>query len=564
MLRPLLFVLTIGSALLSLAQKIEAEGGSLTGTIVANSRTGFSGDGYVTGFDEDGDAVSVQVTLDNGGLYDLWIAFAAPNGEKTNDIHVNGDYVGSQIFPSSQAFDEGYFGKVFLKKGTNSLKVVKNWGYFEVDYFRISPTSANEIHNYKEQLVTSGSSYEAETLYLFLRDYYGHRIISGQQADAGGENELEYIQQQTGKLPAIKGFDLIDYSPTRVANGTTSRQTELAIDWWQQDRGIVSLMWHWNAPKDLLDTDDAPWWSGFYTYATTFDPTIAMNDPNSEEYELILSDIDVIAEELKELQEAKVPVLWRPLHEAEGGWFWWGSQGPEVCVWLWKVMYDRLTNHHGLDNMIWVWTGTDSADALEWYPGDDYVDIVGADIYLENGNYATSFSMFDNMAGIHEGQKIITLSETGTIPDASDMDDQKARWSWFVVWSGDFIMDGVKNDVDHLITTYQHEYVITLDELPDFYNYVSPDFADEGVLSSLPGILEARVYPNPTSDYLYLESNFDVQQIKVYDLQGSEMRITSVSDGRRQLIDMRSLNSGVYLVRVWTAQGPKGFKVVVR
>lgn len=550
----------------ALAQTFEAESGSLTGTEIGNSRSGFSGEGYVTGFDNDGDAVSIPVEVNATGLYDLWIGFAAPNGEKTNDIYVNGSYAGSQIFPSSQSFGEGYFGKIALESGSNRIKIVKNWGYFEVDFVRVAPTTPNEIHNYPTELIHPSPSYEAETLYLFLRDYYGHRIISGQQADAGGDTELNYLSERTGYLPAVKGFDLIDYSPSRVANGTTSQQTERAIDWWKEEQGIVTLMWHWNAPKDLLDTEDAPWWSGFYTYATTFDPTVAMNDQNSEEYELIIRDIDVIAAELKKLQDAKVPLLWRPLHEAEGEWFWWGSKGPETCVWLWKLMYDRLTNEHGLDNLIWVWTGTNSEVALDWYPGDEYVDIIGADIYLEDGNYATNFSMFDDMAGIHDGQKVISLSETGTIPDPDDLDKQKARWSWFVVWSGDFIMDGQKNEVSHLVDVYQHDYVITLDELPDFYDYESPDFPDEveAPLATSSQRINTKIFPNPTSDFLYLESmEFPIQHVKVFNLKGQEIKANASGIGTRQTVDLRGIERGLYLVRVWTTNGVRGFKIMV-
>lgn len=568
MFRYLILFLGVFSFSFSYAKKVEAESGVLTGTTVANSRSGYSGEGYVTSFDEDGDAVSIPVSIEQAGLYDLWVGYAAPSGEKTNDVYLNGEFVGSQIFPSTNTFKEGYFGKVYLEDGDNHIQIVKNWGYFEVDFIRVTATSPNEIHNYSTTLIHPSPTYEAETLYLFLRDYYGHRIISGQQATDGGSTEMTYLGGKTGHLPAIKGFDLIDYSPSRVAHGTTSQQTDLAIDWWTEEQGIVSMMWHWNAPKDLLDTDDAPWWSGFYTYATTFDPLLAMNDQNSEEYELIINDIDVIAEELKKLQEAKVPVLWRPLHEAEGEWFWWGSKGPEVCIWLWKLMYDRLTNEHGLDNLIWVWTGTNSEEAMDWYPGDAYVDVIGADVYLDDGNYATNFSMFDDMAGIHEGAKVIALSETGTIPDPDELDEQKSRWSWFMVWSGDFILNGVKNELAHVIDVYQHEYVVTLDELPDFYNYESPEFPDDVVVENpleVSALQTAKIFPNPTSDFLYLESdNVPITQLKVYDLQGQEVKVKASGMGARQTLDLRSLRRGMYLVRMWTDQGAVGFKVVVQ
>src|ERR1043165_6132408 len=135
----------------------------------------------------------------------------------------------------------------------------------------------------------------------------------------------------------------------------------------------TTFCWHWNAPKDLIDQPGKEWWRGFYTEATTFDVTMAMNDVTSDEYTLIIRDIDAIATQLKRLQSANIPVIWRPLHEAEGKWFWWGAKGAEPCKWLWKLLYDRLVNEHHLDNLIWVWTSTGNPDATQWYPGDDYV-----------------------------------------------------------------------------------------------------------------------------------------------------------------------------------------------
>ena len=72
-------------------------------------------------------------------------------------------------------------------------------------------------------------------------------------------------------------------------------------------------------------------------------------------------------------------LLWRPLHEASGKWFWWGAKGAAPCKALWNLMYDRMVNHHGLTNLIWVWN-SDGAD-YEWYPGDDKVDILARDFY---------------------------------------------------------------------------------------------------------------------------------------------------------------------------------------
>lgn len=560
----LLTVLTINAY----TQRVEAEEGDLQGTVIENSRSGYSGTGYVTGFDQDNDAVTLTITVEDQGLYELKIGYAAPHGYKENDIYINGSYVGSQEFPESTSFNEISFGKILLEKGENTVKVVKTWGYFDLDYIHALPAVPNNYRNVSENLVNENATFEATVLYQFLKDHYGHRIISGQQ---GGNTEFSYIEQHTGKIPAMRGFDLIDYSPSRVERGTTSDETESAIDWWKQG-GIVSLMWHWNAPKDLVDSGDWLWWRGFYTEGTTFDPSIAMNNTESEEYELIIRDIDVIAEELQLISETKAPVLWRPLHEAEGGWFWWGAKGPEICVWLWKLMYDRLTNHHGLNNLIWVWTGTGSDEAMDWYPGDEYVDIIGADIYLADGNYSTSFSLFDEMAGIHSGKKIVTLSETGTIPDAGKLDEEKARWSWFMVWSGEFITDGKKNDVAHLNKVYNHDYVLTFDELPDFYNYESPDFPDDeedddGTDEEILGMENNLIlsgYPNPTLDHvtLSLKDHGLFDGILVYDLHGHLLEMIPVIQPAEKVnMDFSAYPPGIYVVKFFSVEKKETIRI---
>ncbi len=542
-----------------LAQQVEAESGQLVGTSVESTASGFSGSGYVTGFDQDGDAVTMEVNIETNGTYRIIFGYRGPYGEKTNDIYINGSFAGSAIFPARNSFGEITFGNLYLYAGSNKIKVLKNWGYFELDYVRCEASVPNEIHHYPEDLINPEATSEAKVIYQFIRDYYGHRIISGQQAGDGEDEEFDYLMEKTGKIPAIKGFDLIDYSPSRVERGTTSNQTEYALDWWQEG-GVVSLMWHWNAPKDLIDNQEAPWWSGFYTYATNFDHTIAMNDQGSEEYELIIRDIDVIAEELKELSDGDTPVLWRPLHEAEGGWFWWGSKGPDACKWLWQLMYDRLTNYHELHNLIWVWTGTSSPDELSWYPGDEYVDLIGADIYLDDKNYATSFTMFDAMVGLYNGERIITLSETGTIPDPQLLERDKARWSWFMTWSGNFIMDGVKNEVLHLNSVFNHDYVITFDELPDFSNYVSPEFPDEEVVTHSKFSDRIKVYPNPTAHELTIDTEESPQLVRIIDLKGNIIELPV--DGSS--ISLENLGPGVYVLHIHFKSGMESIKIIKR
>src|SRR6185312_4748599 len=138
-------------------------------------------------------------------------------------------------------------------------------------------------------------------------------------------------------VPAVRGSDFIEYSPSRISHGSNPNgETERIIDWAKSTGGIPTMMWHWNAPTDLIDTPGHEWWRGFYTDSTTFDVQAALAAPGSAKYNLLVSDIDAIAVQLQKFEDAGVPVIWRPLHEAQGNmpdgaaWFWWGAKGPQA------------------------------------------------------------------------------------------------------------------------------------------------------------------------------------------------------------------------------------------
>ncbi|UII23662.1 glycosyl hydrolase [Fulvivirga ligni] len=525
-------------------QRVEAETGILTGTHVGNSRSGYSGNGYVTGFDQEGDMLAIEVNMNQAGLYTLSVGYAA-DSYKENYIIINGENVGSMQFETSATFKTKAFGKVQLNQGVNTIAIQHFWGWTDVDYISLESTAPADFDNISPTLVTTNAADITKRLYAYLGDIYGSKILSGQQGS--DLSNIQHIQQVTGKLPAVRGFDFIDYSPSRVEHGASSNETQDIIDWHNQG-GIVTACWHWNAPKDLIDQVDKEWWRGFYTYATTFDVSIAMNNSNSQEYQLLIRDIDVIAQELKTLQQANIPVLFRPLHEAEGEWFWWGAKGPEPCKWLWRVMFDRMINYHGINNLIWVWTTTDSENAMNWYPGDEYVDIVGADIYLSPGNYSTSFSMFDNIVAQFNGEKIVTLSETGTIPTPTDLENEGAYWNWFCTWEGGFIKDGNYNTQSHLVEVFNHDYVITLDELPNIATYVNQPNVEEQI-TAIDGIPSFKIYPNPVHANLTVELLSSTNRIQLISMQGQVLQ--DIFDPQAsQTIDMTSLESGIYIIRM--------------
>ena len=200
-----------------------------------------------------------------------------------------------------------------------------------------------------------------------------------------------------------------------------------------------------------------------------------MNGEDEEGYDLLMEDIDAIAQQLLILQDAKVPVLWRPLHEAGGGWFWWGAAGPEAYRQLYILLYDKLTNEYGLNNLIWVWNGQDK----EWYPGDAYVDIIGEDIYPGERVYSSQVNKYLEAVNYTPDTKMTVLSENGCVPDPELMERDGAMWGFFCTWGGEFVVSDADDfalseqytEEAMLKNAYGSELVITLDELPDLKSY---------------------------------------------------------------------------------------------
>lgn len=284
---------------------------------------------------------------------------------------------------------------------------------------------------------------EARLLFNYIRSVYGNHILSGQQESTWvttADDELNYIKDATGKHPAIRGLDYI--------NDDFDGVTERAIQWWKKG-GIVSICWHWGIPPEGL---------GYESSKETIDMEEALKEGTAL-HQGMLAQMDRVAEELRKLQDAGVPVLWRPLHEFDGAWFWWGKGGPEKFIQLWQLMYDRYTKVHGLNNLIWV-LGYSGEMKDGWYPGDEYVDIAGADTYSEG----TQIEMYNKMLEIAGTEMPIAYHENGPLPNPDDMINDGARWVWFLTWHTIHIKE--QNTAAYLNQVYNHEYVITLDELP--------------------------------------------------------------------------------------------------
>ena len=199
----------------------------------------------------------------------------------------------------------------------------------------------------------------------------------------------------------------------------------------------------------------------FYKADTEFDAANATVE-GTWENKVFTEDLKNAAAYLKLLRDADIPVLWRPFHEAAGGWFWWGKDAASFKS-LWIAMFNYFKTE-GLDNLIWVWT-TEGNDA-DWYPGDQYVDIVGRDIY--NKETADCVSEYTSIAGNY-GNKIVSLSECGTVGLISEQWASGARWSWFMPWYDGTNEDGspvVHADEAWWKDAMSQEFVVSREELP--------------------------------------------------------------------------------------------------
>jgi aspartate 1-decarboxylase len=449
--------------------KYEAENGTLTGTVIESSVAGFSGTGYVNGFDNDGDKVTVTFTLSQAGNYNIYVGYAAPYGDKINILSINENNT-DMSFPASAGFREAVYGKAALKEGGNTLAIIKSWGWFLLDYFRIEPNTEPDIEvQIPYQLSTPLPLEETRRMWSYLLDSFTKNIHSGAMS-LNAKEEADWLFANTGKYPALIGLDFMNH--TRNYSWFDKSVLINETRNWYNNNGLVAICWHWRDPSRATDE--------FYTSSTSFDVS-KITEMTSPEYQAMLSDIDIIAGYLKQLNNEKIPVLFRPLHEASGGWFWWGAKGPEPCKALWRLMYDRLVNYHGLKNLIWVWTTDAADDNLDWYPGDEYVDILGADIYATTGDFSSQVLTYNAIKDRFQGKKLITLSENGPVPDPDNLVADKAYWSWFMPWYGSFIRDGIVNPLSHWQKVMNQEYVVTLDEMPDLKNYPFSDKPDYSI-----------------------------------------------------------------------------------
>ncbi|MDE6103013.1 MAG: Ig-like domain-containing protein [Oscillospiraceae bacterium] len=451
-----------------------------------NEIEGFSGTGYVDS--QEGD-ISLTVSVDKTDIYDLTIGYCLPEdrGSKNQILLINNNSQGEIGFAPSDTFKEMKIKSINLNEGENTITFQKSWGWIIFDYLTVDTAVLPEL-SVSTKLSDPNANATTQSLMNYLVDNYGNHIISGQQECYGNadEKEFEYLYNLTGKYPAIRGFDYMNWTQGVNWDDGTNRRI---IDWVNNKKGIATVAWHWFVPLDMDNyTPGQSLGNGqvaFYnktsgnTPYTTFSPAKALIE-GTVENEFINKDIDMIAKSLQELQDQDISIIFRPLHEAEGGssldgshsWFWWANDGAETYVELWKYLYNKLTNEYGLHNLIWEWNSYTYETSSAWYPGDEYVDMIAYDKYNANGtpNESSIASTFYSLVEMYNGKKMISMAENDTIPSLENLIAEKAAWSYFCVWYDRnplFLSGSDYQNADTVKELYQSDYCITLDELPE-------------------------------------------------------------------------------------------------
>lgn len=306
---------------------------------------------------------------------------------------------------------------------------------------------------------------EARAVLEYLESIRGKGIITGQHTLTMAQEELRFLEKETGKLPALCGFELLAYSPNinylscneealkelRENKGTLQRAYE-----WAEKGGLLTFTWHWYSPIGGVD-------KAFYSKNTEYDATKVFEE-GTEERKAFYHDLDAMAELLQGFADKHIPILWRPFHEAEGDWFWWGVKGMDVARKLYRLMFEYYTEEKHLDNLIWVWNNP----RPEGYVGDEYCDIVTSDHYPPAHQHTSMKVQLDALKKV-TADKPYAIGEIGVVPDVEAVEKEQADWLWFMVWSGVFVLEDKFNTVEAYKKQYNADYAITLDKLPKLY-----------------------------------------------------------------------------------------------
>ena len=369
---------------------------------------------------------------------------------------------------------------------------------YETDYEAMKAYfESREVDPTKPVSENAQTNEKTMEVWNYLRSVYGKQVITCQQMMGNECYEDLVFYNATNDLTAMKGYDFIFCTGSYHSDDMIDE----AIEWSKESGGLCAFTWHWNVPKDI---DNPEGGYAFYTNEITNFSQVNAVTPGTKEYETVIHDIDLIATKIQRMESEGVTILFRPLHEASGAWFWWGLQGRdsatnEVFQKLWYMIYDRLENYHKLTNIIWVWNGQNphtaihpnafDIEGIDRYYDQEYISAEALSTYYEKcyGELAGYDKYCAELAGMESTGKMMALTECGYIPDPEGIKAANTMWLYYMVWNGDFIYEtdaagkamvdlngtphpnpkkGITNEM--LAEYFSNDLYITHNKLPEF------------------------------------------------------------------------------------------------
>jgi mannan endo-1,4-beta-mannosidase len=249
---------------------------------------------------------------------------------------------------------------------------------------------------------------------------FGHQHATEYGRGWAGEENRSDVKSVTGSHPAVIGVDLSGFSGRSRPEIEKSKKdvAKTVIDTYNRG-GVTTVSWHFNNPVSR---------GGFYWVDTLSLPAVKYIIPGGqahEVYKIILRDVADWAHKIKGADGKPVPVIFRPFHEFDGGWFWWGAPHctKDQFISLWQFTVSYLRDSLDVHNFIYAFSPDNKFNSedefLERYPGDDFVDMLGVDNYGDMGrdggysleNASRKLKIVSDIA-IKKG-KLAAFTETG-------------------------------------------------------------------------------------------------------------------------------------------------------
>lgn len=271
-------------------------------------------------------------------------------------------------------------------------------------------------------------------------------VISGQNAGHGTEvwdmdgvmgygRNFSAIKSQTGDLPQILS---VDYGHDKIFTLDQLLLTNNRLIEHAKKGGIVTIVWSpispWLNDESNLEKNPGTWLDTRTSRSGGNNKDInysALLDSSSEVHKVWMKKLDRIATALADLRDRGIVVLWRPLQEMNGDWFWWGITGTMKDATpyrqIWRHMHEYFSKTRRLDNLLWVFSPNKSIFLFRsltyrpvmWaYPGDDVVDVIGVTAYDDHLN----ISDYKKLAKIN---KPLAVAEYGPgLPGDGELDNR--------------------------------------------------------------------------------------------------------------------------------------------